>query len=54
MRREATDYLLSYAEKALKRLRENPNDKKPVEELERAMNKLKELQKPKPPTGQPR
>jgi hypothetical protein len=40
---------LPHAEKALKRLRENPNDKKAVEELERALKQLKEREKQRLP-----
>jgi RNA polymerase sigma factor (sigma-70 family) len=40
---------LSLAEKALKRLRENPNDTRSLEMLERALQQLKEPKKPSKP-----
>jgi hypothetical protein len=36
---------VAHAENALKRLRENPDDKQAVEALERALKKLKEREK---------
>jgi RNA polymerase sigma factor (sigma-70 family) len=47
------DASLYHAEQALKRLRENPNDTKAVETLERALKQLKKSEKPRPPASQP-
>jgi RNA polymerase sigma factor (sigma-70 family) len=39
------------AEAALKKLRQHPDDKQAVEALERALKRLKEREKPRPPAG---
>jgi RNA polymerase sigma factor (sigma-70 family) len=49
---ESKDHSLSHAEKALKRLRENPNDTKSIEMLERALKQLKERKKASQPPPQ--
>jgi hypothetical protein len=40
---------VSDAEAALKKLRKNPGDKQATEALERALKRLKEREKPRPP-----
>ena len=48
---KASADLVSDAEAALKKLRENPGDKQATEALERALKRLKEREKPRPPAG---
>ena len=47
--KETSSNPVADAEAALKKLREDPSDKEAADELERALKRLKDREKPRPP-----